>query len=118
MTGGYKEIGLILTIIAICCLSLALMRSLQQRHRVSDTQSPPSWTPLYTPWSQNNSVKEPKGSEFAATAVNARRMRAKEIQATDNTEFILDLFAYRCKACSKMYVSWVDAFECHKGSSV
>lgn len=114
MIDGYKEIGLILTIIAICCLSLALMRSLQQRHRVSDTQLPPSWTP----WSQSNTVKEPKGSEYTAAAVNARRMRAKEIQATDNTEFIHDLFAYRCKACSKMYVSWVDAFECHKRSSV
>lgn len=104
-----------LVVIAICCVGLALVRSLQRPYRMSFTRQISNWTPPYAPHFETATVNQPAGSEFTPMAVSARRAAAKRISATDNTEFVPDLFAYRCKICSTLHAHWLSAFECHKG---
>lgn len=106
-----------LTVVAICCVSLALVQSwrYQRLYQMSVTCSISNWTPHYAPHFKMLNVDQPVGNGFTVEAIGARRAAAERIRALDNTEFILDSFAYRCKICSALYADWLDAFECHKG---
>lgn len=73
------------------------------------------WTPPYAPeFAPLNFQSRPALDELSVEGVAARRAAIERMAARDNTEFIPDLLAHRCKACSTIYVQWHDAFECHK----
>lgn len=108
-----------LHVIAISLLVLAVVRSLQHRLRRTVNVWPNlPWKPPYAPDFESQDLQLPSGAAaFTVEAINARRTRAEAIRAVDNTEFIPDMYAYRCKVCSTIHVNWHDAFNCHKGFS-
>lgn len=107
-------------VLAICLLCLALVRSLQHRRRYQVFIARPvsGWTRTHAP--EIASPEHPRAApagDFTVEAIQERRAQIAAHRSRDNTEFVADMVAHRCKVCSTIYVRWIDAFECHQGSS-
>lgn len=108
----------LLHVIAISLLCLAFTRTLRLRRgrRATTVRPIARWTPPYAPEFATGALSPSSvASDYTAEAINSRRVAGEKQREEDNTEFIADLLAFRCKVCLVVYVKWLDAFHCHKG---